>query len=437
MRIGMIADDLTGANDSGVQLSQYGLKTEVRFNLANDNTSTLGSIVLDTDSRSLEKTDAYHRVRKAASFLKRNNFNIIYKKVDSTLRGNLGAEIDAIYDEFKPDFVIIAPGYPKNGRKIVDGHLYLNGLLINQTEIAKDPTSPVYQSYIPHIIQQQSKRDIGVFNREQIRAGYKVIKKKMDTFYKKGIPFLLFDSETEKDLLTIATSVYQSNYNVIWLGSAGLANYLPDVYNISGKKTSLNIKRENKPILLVVGSVSSVTRKQLRYLLNFENVVGVELNSLEVIKRPEEEIESALKKVTEVYRKNKHIAIFPTGSQKAVKETQLLGGKMGFSKKDVSNKIARNLGVLTNKILNKLSFQGLILTGGDTAKQVCMNIGADGIELIDEIETGVPIGKLIGRHPLYVVTKAGAFGKEDTFIQSMKFLQGVENVETDHRNYDG
>jgi uncharacterized protein YgbK (DUF1537 family) len=139
MRIGMIADDLTGANDSGVQLSRYGLKTSVRFNFtdeelsSNEESGSDGAIVIDTDSRSIEKDEAYRRVREAANFLKENQFDVIYKKIDSTLRGNLGAEVDAVYDEFQPNFVIIAPGYPSNGRKIDSGHLYLNGAPLHET----------------------------------------------------------------------------------------------------------------------------------------------------------------------------------------------------------------------------------------------------------------------------------------------------------------
>lgn len=425
MRIGMIADDLTGANDSGVQLSQYGLKTEVRFNLTNENTSMLDSIVIDTDSRSLEESAAYSNVRKVSNFIKRNDFNIIYKKIDSTLRGNLGVEIDAIYDEFKPDFVIIAPGYPKNGRKIISGHLYLNDRLVHQTELANDPKSPIKQSYIPDLMKQQSNRNISLCNINRIRVGHEAIKEKMDILYKKDIPYLLFDSETEGDLLTIANSVYKSGYKVLWVGSAGLANYLPDVYNISRKKRSPHIKKSDQPTLLVAGSVSSITREQLNYLLNHNDVAGVELDSAELIENPEKVIQNALKKATEAVQKNKHIAIFPTSSQMAVKKAQSLGENIGLHKTDVSNRIVRHLGSLTNELLNQFSFQGIILTGGDTAKQVCMRIGVDGIQLIDEIETGIPIGKLIGRHPLYVVTKAGAFGNKDTFIQSIKYLQGV------------
>ena len=428
MRIGIIADDLTGANDSGVQLSRYGLKTSVRFNFSNEDTSSDEAVVIDTDSRSIEKEEAYRRVREAAKFLKQNQFNVIYKKIDSTLRGNLGAEVDAIYDEFQPDFVIIAPGYPKNGRKIDSGHLYLNGVLLHETEIASDPKSPVHDSYVPHVFHKQTERKIGCISNIELRNGYDSVKNKMDQFSKEDTHYLLFDSETENDLAAITKIIHETEYNVIWLGSAGLANYLPEIYDIKQKKVTKKFKKNNDPVLLVVGSVSSVTRNQLDNFLKQDQVSGVKLNAtlLTLEQSWEKEVETALTAAKRAYDQGKHVAVFPTGDRVAIQEAQAQGEKIGLSKTEVSNLIVRRLGNLTDRLLDYASFKGIILTGGDTAKQVCTNIGVDGIRLLDEIETGVPIGKLIGRHSIYAITKAGAFGKEDTFSRSIKILQGVE-----------
>ncbi|MDC3417568.1 four-carbon acid sugar kinase family protein [Aquibacillus salsiterrae] len=428
MRIGMVADDLTGANDSGVQLSRYGLKTSVRFQTTNEDAMSDEAIVIDTDSRSIKKEDAYQRVLSAASYIKRNQFDIIYKKVDSTLRGNLGKELDAMYDEIKPELVILAPGYPKNGRKIVQGQMYLHDTPINETEIAKDPKCPVLDAYVPHVFQQQTDREIGLVHIDEIRSGYDAVKEKMDDYYKENTHYILFDSETEEDLKAVAEFVHQSSYNVVWLGSAGLANYLPEVYQLSGKEIDSKIIKNDLPVLLVAGSVSSVTRTQLTRFLEHPSVAGIELDSSMLIRAEssEKEVVLAKRKAIQAYEDGYHIAIFPTGDRHAIDQAQKIGQEIGLSNTDVSNLIVQRLGKLTNDLLSTLNFQGLILTGGDTAKQVCMSIGTTGIQLLDEIETGVPLGQLIGKYSLYSVTKAGAFGTKDTFIHAMKTLQGDE-----------
>src|SRR6476619_7377554 len=98
MKLAIIADDLTGANDSGVQLARHGLKTTVLFDLDEGNINKYEAVVFDTDSRSLTRKEAYNQVSRAANFLLNAGFTNIFKKLDSTMRGNIGAEIDALYD---------------------------------------------------------------------------------------------------------------------------------------------------------------------------------------------------------------------------------------------------------------------------------------------------------------------------------------------------
>src|SRR4051812_12242875 len=102
MKFAIIADDLTGANDSGVQLAKIGLKTSVVFRRNMQAVREQEAVVINTDSRSISKGEAYRRVKEAAIILKAFSTEIIFKKVDSTLRGNIGNEIDAVYDVFQP-----------------------------------------------------------------------------------------------------------------------------------------------------------------------------------------------------------------------------------------------------------------------------------------------------------------------------------------------
>lgn len=98
MNLAIIADDLTGANDSGVQLARHGLKTTVLFDMDNESVRNYEAVVFDTDSRSINQLDAYEKVKQVAEFLTQAGFKSIFKKLDSTMRGNIGAEIDAIYE---------------------------------------------------------------------------------------------------------------------------------------------------------------------------------------------------------------------------------------------------------------------------------------------------------------------------------------------------
>lgn len=117
-RIAVIADDLTGASDSGVQFARKGLRTQVIFDWLglSDGKDSLDTVVIDTDSRSIPGSMAYDRVSQAAYVLKQKGFTSIYKKLDSTLRGNLGQEIKAVMDVYGFEAAAVVPAFPRIGR---------------------------------------------------------------------------------------------------------------------------------------------------------------------------------------------------------------------------------------------------------------------------------------------------------------------------------
>lgn len=431
MRFSIIADDITGANDSGVQLARCGLKTSVLFDADRAALKLHEAVVLDTDSRSINKEEAYSRVKNASELLKMEGFEIVYKKVDSIMRGNIGIEIDVIYDVFNPDFVIIAPAYPKIGRTIVDGYHLLQGTLLHETEIAKDPKCPVTESHIPQLISGQTSRHVGHIGLETLSLGLENIKNKLEEFRKNKVAYIVFDSETEDDLKKIASYIYQTGFSVIWLGSAGLANYLPEVYQLRNEKKELCIPKNQDPVLLVAGSVSTITRNQLDRVMSLPDVKGIKIDSVSVVsddKSRQQEIDRAIHQAEQAVRNSQHVVLYSSGTFEDIKAAQDVGKKLGLNKTEVSNTIVSALGDISSYLLKKNYYKGIILTGGDTAKQVCSKLDVKGFELFDEIEPGIPIGRLIGKYDLYAITKAGAFGTEETFVKCIKKLQG-ESVE--------
>lgn len=139
-KLGVIADDLTGANDTGVQFSKQGLKTIVlsKADSLVELSKQADVIVLDTESRALSKQDAYERVKEAANRLVEAKISIIYKKIDSTLKGNIGAEIDAVMDATGINPAIVVPAFPANKRVTVGGYQLVNQIPLGKTEASRD-----------------------------------------------------------------------------------------------------------------------------------------------------------------------------------------------------------------------------------------------------------------------------------------------------------
>ena len=139
--LGIIADDLTGAMDSSGYFAEKGLTTVVV--LAPGYSPTADVVVVSTNSRADDADVACEKVRQA---VKRLTGRIVYKKIDSTLRGNIGVELDAAMDELACDKAIVAPAFPAVGRTTVGGLLLVDGTRVAGTQFAQDPISPVRES---------------------------------------------------------------------------------------------------------------------------------------------------------------------------------------------------------------------------------------------------------------------------------------------------
>ncbi|NRF93729.1 four-carbon acid sugar kinase family protein [Paenibacillus frigoriresistens] len=426
MNFAIIADDLTGANDSGVQLAKFDLRTSVLLEMNAEALKEQDAIVLNTDSRSCSSNEAYERVKTASEFIKILSPEVVYKKIDSTLRGNIGAEIDAMYDIFQPDFVIVAPAYPKNGRRIVNGFHYLNDQLLHETEVAVDPKTPVTESFVPKLLGMQTKRTVELVTCGELRSGAEGIAAKLDVLHKSEIPYIVFDSEREQDLQIIVETITTLNYRIVWVGSAGLVEHLSPKFQLDNRAITPS-NHESHVVLVVVGSVSGRTRRQLQELLGREDVEGVALQSDQIVTdngAREREISRVCLLASQVLSRNKHLALYSTASEEDMLRTKQAGIAQSLEVSAISDMISAALGETVDRLLEQFDLSGIVMTGGDTAVQVCQQLGAERLELIGEVETGVPIGRLKGPKELYVVTKAGSFGTDGVLIRSVDMLKG-------------
>lgn len=425
MSLAIIADDLTGANDSGVQLAKYGLKTSVLLKRDSDSLAGSDAIVFDTDTRAMDGEKAQQTIASITKFLKENGIKNIYKKIDSTMRGNVGKEILGFHQELQTDFVFIAVAYPKNGRQVIHGNHYLNGKLLAETEIANDPLSPVHESHIPTFLKDQINQEIGLIDLNELRAGQSAILDKLDTLQKGHIQYVVVDAEQEEDLQLLLEAVQGIDYSIGWVGSAGLANYLPPFFGIEQKEKQFTIKNQEKPILTVVGSVNINSRNQLRTLLNEKDVVGIRMESYKAVSdEAEKEMNRIYAEAEKAAKQGLDVVIYSSGEKEDIELARKVGKENGCNSMETSSNIVGLLGQIASRLLEDNLFQGIVMTGGDTAKKICDQWNVAGFELHDELEVGVPISNFIGNNNFFAITKAGGFGQERVFIDAIQRLKG-------------
>jgi len=428
VKIAIISDDLTGANDTGVHLAKRGLAASVLLDYRLPSASKRDVLVLDTDSRSLGRKEAYDRVKDACERLRLHDRPdaLVYKKIDSTFRGNIGAECDAVYDVFAPDFIAIAPSFPKLGRVVRNGSMFVNGVPLHRTDAARDPKNPISVSSLRELLGGQTARAVATIPTEALNAGTDAIRERLKQLKREGVPYLLFDAETETDLQRVAAAFDGTPYRVVWAGSAGLANELTLRRFGDGPVIRQAAPPMPGPVLILVGSVSTASRRQLDALLRRPDVTGIELESVAALTLDDREqaIEAVTALAEAAYRMRKDVVLYSSGSPEDVTKAQDIGRRLGMGDNQVSDAISEALGETAARIVRSNRIRNLVLTGGDTAKQACLRLGAGEIELIDELEPGVPLGRLYGADDIYVVTKAGGFGSDDVLVRALELFQG-------------
>ncbi|MFD2117445.1 four-carbon acid sugar kinase family protein [Paenibacillus yanchengensis] len=426
--LAIIADDLTGANDSGVQLARHGLQTAVLFDLTSTPIHHYAAIVVDTDSRSIASAAAYQRVRQMTQQLLSAQFTTIFKKIDSTMRGNIGAELDALYDVLQPDFMMIAPSYPQNERIVKQSVHYVANIPLAESAAAQDPKTPVTCSHLPSLLQQQTSKSIGTITLDDLHLGSQHIATILNQYNKQNTPYIIIDATNDSHLQSILTICKKLPYRFVWAGSAGIANHLPDFYNIPAKSIVPNIQHQSRPSLTIIGSIHQQTRDQLEQLIKQPNIITIPLTSYKVVAdqhTAQQEIANVYDQVYEQALKGHDIVIYSTGTPADVTLARQVGEQSNLSFTETSNKIVEALGNVGAKLLQTKLFGSFILSGGDTAKQLCKYAQIDGFELIDELESGVPIGRFINSSSQeYVITKSGGFGSNQILVQAIKTLRG-------------
>lgn len=340
------------------------------------------------------------------------------------MRGNLGYEINAVYDVFQPDFIIIAPAHPEKGRTVKEGIHYLNGIELHETEVASDPKTPVRDPFIKRLVQDQSGREVGHLTHRELNEGNESVLQRLASFKQQKKLYVTVDSTSKEDLEKVIQIIMTSEYSVIWCGSAGLINYLPRYFGLIADKQEVEITRNKNPVLFVVGSVSKVGRNQLNYLLFNSEVVGVEIDSIKVVtdeQSKELELKRKAQKTKSFIKKGKNVVLF---SSLNLTETLKIGEIRGISPIDISDLISNALGEIAVNVIEELKVCNLFLTGGDTAQQVFSRLHVKEYELIGELEAGIPIGRLASDKQIIAITKAGNFGTKSVMVKALHKLRG-------------
>lgn len=409
----IIADDLTGACDTGIKFKRLGLRTSVLVNADNIhalNDDPVPVVSINTDTRSVSPSEAESVVAKLVSQLREQGDYFYYKKVDSVLRGNIASELEAMFRELKPDFALIAPAFPATGRWLKDGLLRIG-----------NKEHPELEIDALKLIASGTSRKCGLIGLDTVREGTEAVVKKAEALYSEGCTLILADTWCECDLEVLSDAVLVFGGRCLSVGSAGLANHL-------AQRLADSVPKEPAPapntdpdgaLVVVVGSRHPVTVEQVQKL---KDAVPLETYLLSVGGITEENLHQ---RVTETFAGKA-----PENSKSILLTTDLIYSSADncrhlLQQNAYNPAILNGIGLSVERLAKQTPIRGMIATGGDIASEILGRLKLNRIDLMNEPIPGIVTGRATNDEGkgFLLATKSGGFGNPSALLELYEYMR--------------
>lgn len=376
-RLVIVADDLTGAADAA---AAYGPSARVAVSL--DAAAELPDaeiIAVDTDSRHRSPAFAARAVTAAVRAAVAAGAPV-YKKIDSTLRGNIAAEIGAALHELSAT-ALLAPAFPGTGRTVTGGTLRVNG----------EPRGGLRELF------DGSGLRTALIPLEVVRRGQSEV---VAAYRGAAADVVCADAETEQDLEVLAAAGSALGPDVLLVGSAGLTRVAARSRGTGARDFPLPAPGS---VLTVLGSYSGLAREQRAALMASGEVTAVAIAAPFGLGQQDHAL-------AQLSRVDGDVLLVPDPAA-AVERRNAAA-------------VAAALAAVAGRYLagHRETLAGLVLTGGETARAVLLAAGVTGFEVLGEVEPGVVRSSVPGLGGLPLITKAGAFGEPRTLEHARRTL---------------
>lgn len=439
--IGAVTDDFTGTASAGVLVARSQAKTGLFFDadaVKNfKDSERLDAVYVSSNSRHMPPREAYRAVKEVTEELKQMGIRYYSKKIDTTLRGGIGYEIDAMLDCLGPDTTaVMVTAMPQSRRVCVGGFSIIDGVILTETPVAKDVKTPVRECYVPELIRGQSKNQVDFICLRDVLSGVDPLKKKLAASKEQKNRIIIVDAITMDHLDIIAKACVQLGWNILAVDPGAFTMKLAYHRGVIGEeKPALSDGAEpdgTKTALFIVGSANPATEKQIDVLCahgsEYKKVSVSPLALLEGGSDAEKETGRAVCEVTGLLEQQNRTraVIVETALHGTVVNLEEEDRKRGYRPGTSSALINRGLAEITKRVLEyagKERIAGLLLTGGDTMESVCRTIGVECIQALDNIVAQVDVGRIMGAYEgLPIVVKGGFCGYEDIGIDIVERL---------------
>lgn len=425
--VAIIADDLTGANDSALQFYLQGANTQILLSGSAEieNCSATQTWAVTTETRNVLPEVAFEKVKSVTRMLiDKLSPDYFFKKIDSTIRGNIAVETLTILNELEWDAAVVVPAFPDEQRITVGGYHLLRSMPIERTEISHDPKAPICESHLPTLfacqLQEEYRHLIGHVELKTIMKGAGPILVRMNELINEGKKFIIMDAVSNTDIEQISLAIKKIDKQILPTGTAAFAKALAKLwFGMSGENEIIQQKIiPQLPKCIISGSATPICAMQIAELKSskyFDNFAEYNLKF--------EDINSGINDTMVMdivcnLSQGKNILVHTTGLE------DILGS--GGDQNDENDEnisfpslITDYLSTLACRIKEQIETI-FVLIGGETAYKACECMGATRLQLIDKVTGPIPL--CLDYNGQWVVTKSGNLGNAQTMVEVLKYF---------------
>ena len=430
LKLGCIADDVTGATDLANNLVRAGMRVVqtigVPLDRAENAVEDVDAVVVALKSRTAPVADAVAQSLAAARWLRARGAAQLYFKVcstfDSTPAGNIGPVAQALLADSGDTFAIVTPAFPENGRTVFKGHLFVGDLLLSDSPMRHHPLTPMTDANLVRVLQAQVRgATVGLIDHRAVAGGVAAVQARIAALRAEGVAFAIADAVSDDDLRTLAaaSSSPSATLRLVVAGS-GLAIGIPALHGLTPSASAARLPPAHGARAVISGSCSAATQAQVAA---FQSSGGESFAIDPLQLAADADLAAQALAWAQSRLGQAPVLIYATAAPDAVRAAQAQLG-------------AERAGALVEAALARVAVGlvaagvgQLLVAGGETSGACVQALGVTQLRIGPQIDPGVPWCHVSARllHPtprpaLHLALKSGNFGAADFFSRAFDLL---------------
>lgn len=414
MKLGVIADDFTGATDIAGFLVENGLAT-LQFSgiPAKADLTGVDAVVISLKSRSCPADEAVHDSLAALDWLKARGCPRIYQKYcstfDCTATGNIGPVTDALLAALESQFTLICPALPVNGRTVYQGNLFVGAQPLAESGMRHHPITPMTDSNLLRLMETQARGRAGLVPFSTIDKGAAAIAEAFEQLTQDGVRYAVVDTLTEQHLLDIAAAAIDMP---LVTGGSGLAIGLA---RLLGKGNLAAAREAGRPLgtraVVLSGSCSEMTNRQVARYQAIAPALALDVAAC--LTRADYP--------AELVRWVSSQPVTPAPMLHATTSPGELAAIQARHGRDAASEAVEQCFAQVAVLLREAGVESFIIAGGETSSRITQALGIAAFHIGPQIAPGVPWVRATDV-PLSLALKSGNFGDETFFSRAQEFF---------------